>query len=668
MCGLSQSLFSTGDCACDPRAHGERRGQRVVSPAMRSGLAAVGCGGNPPAVFVGESQHFRLYVDPALMPLPAAFAGDNALAALETQWSDVATMLDMPDGKIIYYWYTPEHVGMPAATPGRRMHEGSDMEIDAPLLPDAHELNHAYTYLRSPRRPIPFLAEGMAEAIGCGREQPLPAAPNADWRTAAAGVASADVYGEGGLLVRHLIRTQGIDAFLRYYEQSPERRDPALFGANFESFWGMPLDDVWTDDPRHRRRASWSTRRSVRARSPRWCRTPRWSTIQRARPTGRCPTSAATIARIHVAALSDPRASATAPATSSSLFGKVSWRASIRPRGGTSCAAARGGQADRVRSGPLRRRHALPAPGRLRAQLPLHDADHSARRAGADRLLAIDLPSPLARLGRRRDLRQLRLRPGGCAPSAARQDAGVRQRSMRGCDSQPGHRRAAGGPGHARDSRSGSERTDRRACSGDRRRRRDRRRLAARARRRWPTRPPGARPPRLATGFSYLHESWHPSGGAAGAVHTGWGPVLDVTLGKFVRPRLCWGQPPAIAGIINRDETTLGMTYPLADTLHFVDTAAGAGRLLPEPAARACTSAARWASPRSPSSTRTWAERRPARARGVRPRRLRALRVEALVGRRDGAARLPPLRHRHPAARRDLDGLLASLLLAFTFD
>jgi hypothetical protein len=48
------------------------------------------------------------------------------------------------------------------------------------------------------------------------------------------------------LLVRHLIRTQGIDAFLRYYEQSPERRDPALFGANFESFWGLPLDDVWT--------------------------------------------------------------------------------------------------------------------------------------------------------------------------------------------------------------------------------------------------------------------------------------------------------------------------------------------------------------------------------------------------------------------------------------
>jgi hypothetical protein len=45
--------------------------------------------------------------------------------------------------------------------------------------------------------------------------------------------------------VRYLIRTYGIDDFLRYYEQSPERRDPALFGANFESFWGLTLDDVW---------------------------------------------------------------------------------------------------------------------------------------------------------------------------------------------------------------------------------------------------------------------------------------------------------------------------------------------------------------------------------------------------------------------------------------
>lgn len=211
-------------------------------------LAALGCGGNPPAVFVGESTHFRLYVDPALMPLPAAFDGDNALAALETEWADVATMLKTPDRKITYYWYTPAHIVIACDDPteGGCTKEG-EMEIDAPLLPDAHELNHAYTYLRSPRRPIPFLAEGMAEAIGCGYEAPIPASFDADWREAIVELRSDKVYGLGGLFVRQMIRRYGIDAFLRYYEQSPERRDPALFAANFESFWGVKLDDLWGD-------------------------------------------------------------------------------------------------------------------------------------------------------------------------------------------------------------------------------------------------------------------------------------------------------------------------------------------------------------------------------------------------------------------------------------
>jgi len=212
-------------------------------------FAAVGCGGNPPTVFVGESRHFRLHVDPALMPLPPAFAGGSALDALETEWSDVATMLAMPDGKIDYYWYTPEHIGIACDdTSEGGCTKEEEMEIDAPLLPDAHELNHAYTYLRSPRRPIPFLAEGMAEAIGCGYEMPVPASfADDDWRQAVVELRSDRVYGLGGLFVRHMIRRQGIDAFLRYYEQSPERRDPALFAANFESFWGERIDDVWTD-------------------------------------------------------------------------------------------------------------------------------------------------------------------------------------------------------------------------------------------------------------------------------------------------------------------------------------------------------------------------------------------------------------------------------------
>ena len=77
---------------------------------------------------------------------------------------------------------------------------------------------------------------------------------------------------------------------------------------------------------------------------------------------------------------------------------------------------------------------------------------------------------------------------------------------------------------------------------------------------------------RIAAGLAYLHESWTPSSSATDAVHTGWGPALEVALGKFVRPRLALAGSVQLATAINRDETTQGMTYPLTDTLHFVDT------------------------------------------------------------------------------------------------
>ena len=34
---------------------------------------------------------------------------------------------------------------------------------------------------------------------------------------------------------------------MRYYEQSPEHRDPALFAANFSTFWGRTVDEIWTE-------------------------------------------------------------------------------------------------------------------------------------------------------------------------------------------------------------------------------------------------------------------------------------------------------------------------------------------------------------------------------------------------------------------------------------
>jgi hypothetical protein len=205
-----------------------------------------GCSGSPPGLLVGQSAHFRLYVDPALMPVAPPFDGDNALAALETEWSDVETMLHMPDGTINYYWTTPEHAAEACGAPDEgACTKEAELEIDSPTLPNPHELNHAYLYLRKQREPIPFLAEGAAEAIGCGITG-TPFGDHTAWPDLVAALPDSDeVYLQGGLLARYLIRTSGVDAFLRYYEQSPEERDPALFAANFHAFWGMTVDDVW---------------------------------------------------------------------------------------------------------------------------------------------------------------------------------------------------------------------------------------------------------------------------------------------------------------------------------------------------------------------------------------------------------------------------------------
>jgi hypothetical protein len=220
----------------------------VLRPGILLALLALsaGCRGSPPGILVGESEHFRLYVDPDVT-VPPGLDGVNGLAALETEWADVHTMLQMPNGRITYYWLSPDHVlaACGEADEGACIWEQS-LEIDSPTLPNAHELNHAYMYLRNQRKPIPFLAEGIAEAIACGFDQPMYPA-NVPWQGIVGQLESSsdDVSVQGGIFVRYLIRSYGIDAFLRYYEQSPVERDPAVFAANFQSVWGTTVDDAW---------------------------------------------------------------------------------------------------------------------------------------------------------------------------------------------------------------------------------------------------------------------------------------------------------------------------------------------------------------------------------------------------------------------------------------
>jgi hypothetical protein len=80
---------------------------------------------------------------------------------------------------------------------------------------------------------------------------------------------------------------------------------------------------------------------------------------------------------------------------------------------------------------------------------------------------------------------------------------------------------------------------------------------------------------RLATGPAFNHESWSPDGGSPGASYTAWGPALDVAVGRRVRRGLVVAGDLQLAMLVNRTESYLGGSYPLTDTLHFVDTLSG---------------------------------------------------------------------------------------------
>jgi hypothetical protein len=173
---------------------------------------------------------------------------------------------------------------------------------------------------------------------------------------------------------------------------------------------------------------------------------------------------------------------------------------------------------------------------------------------------------------------------------------------------------------------------------------------------------------RLATGVSYLHESWHSSGGTADAVHTGWGPALEVAVGKHFRPGLVLGGSLQLTGIINRDETTRGMTFPLDDTVHFVDTLAALVDYYPNPrrglhAGGTLGIAAITELDTHMGGTQT----------SIAPAASLHAGYERFVSRRWSAGGIARLAFHHygtdsPTTAATSNGLLASLLLAFTFD
>ena len=457
------------------------------------------------------------------------------------------------------------------------------MEIDAPMLPDDHELIHAYTYARAPRRPTPFLAEGFAEAIGCRFEPPIPTSLGGDWRSAVAAVQSEEVYGMGGLFVRQMIRRHGIDEFpplLRAVTRSGvirrcSRRTSRASGASRSTASGR------RSTPCRWEFRSW-TGRSVRARCRRSrpgtgitadpARTPYWT----------LPDAGDATHRPHRGPLSADASCRSAPATPTICGGRPSSHASApaqvvrdAERGGRRCQP--------VRRRQLRRRRALPAVAGRPGGRPVRLGQHPGR-GGGDGLPRDRCPVSARQpgAGARAICDSCAFDEGSCATTGERRR---RYRSparfTRACSSTRAPPRCRRRSSTRRSWNSLGDGT-----RGGRRARVRHRRVAVPApRRRAPTTAGGS-----TRGASCASPPASPICARAGPVgrHRRRGPHrLGTGAGRGGRkvrsPAAGAGGKLQLAGIINRDETTLGVTYPLDDTLHFVDTLSALVDFYPNP-------------------------------------------------------------------------------------
>ena len=88
---------------------------------------------------------------------------------------------------------------------------------------------------------------------------------------------------------------------------------------------------------------------------------------------------------------------------------------------------------------------------------------------------------------------------------------------------------------------------------------------------------------RLSGGAAYLRDSWNPSGNNPGAVFTGAGPSLDLSIGKSVRPRLVVGALWQLVNVNEPAESYLGVTYVAPRTERVLDIVAAFADYYPNP-------------------------------------------------------------------------------------
>ena len=221
--------------------------------------------------------------------------------------------------------------------------------------------------------PIPFLArrDGRSDRLRPGRAARARRRRRVAARRPLAS-ASDEVYGQGGLLVRYLIRTPGhrrVPAILRTVARAPGSE---RCSARTRGFWGMPLEGVWADPGRHGTERGGEADLKICPCSlpPLGARRPCPPTIAPARLTGRCPgdrwRARSRSRRRPVRSAEHHQALRRRPCRRSCGKGVLarlgSTRRVVRP------GVARGAAIGAIRIGKLRRRAARPAPARFRVQ------------------------------------------------------------------------------------------------------------------------------------------------------------------------------------------------------------------------------------------------------------------------------------------------------------
>lgn len=199
-------------------------------------VGVVGCHDRDLPGQIGASEHFRYHARP---DDDAACVG--LLPLLEEHAQTVGTALGVQIPIVDYYKFdglddfgSNSRCGAVAAcAPGT--------SVESPGAFDRHELVHAY--LAPLGRPPWLLVEGTAVTLACQRYP----RPEGSWRDLyQVQRTSPALYGAGGWLVGHLLKTYPAERFVGLYAAVPGSASADELAEIFAEIYGADLDEAWS--------------------------------------------------------------------------------------------------------------------------------------------------------------------------------------------------------------------------------------------------------------------------------------------------------------------------------------------------------------------------------------------------------------------------------------